>query len=87
MRTTVNIDDKVLAKVKDYGKKRGVSLGRAMSDLLYEGLEARPKFKKRNGFTILEIAPGSPPITTEMVKKIQEDYEMEDALRALYPRR
>jgi hypothetical protein len=87
MRTTVNIDDQVLEKVKEYGKKRGVTLGQAVSDLLYEGLEAQPKFKKRNGFTVLEIAPGSPPITTEMVKKIQEDYEREDALRALYPRR
>jgi len=87
MRTTVNINDEVLEKVREYAQKRGISLGHAVSDLLYDGIEAQPKFKKRNGFTILELPPGSPKvITTEMIKKIEDDYWEEEARRAFAPR-
>jgi hypothetical protein len=41
MRTTVDIDDPILREVKAVGEERGVSLGRAVSDLLAEGLRAR----------------------------------------------
>lgn len=40
MRTTIDIDDPVLAQLKDLQRREGKSLGRLVSDLLARALEA-----------------------------------------------
>ncbi len=37
MRTTLNLDDDVLQKVKDYAESRSLSVGRAVSELVRKG--------------------------------------------------
>ena len=41
MRTTIDIDDPILKELKKLTKKEGKSLGRAVSDLLAQALQAR----------------------------------------------
>lgn len=48
MRTTVDIDDPVLKEVKTLQQKQGKSLGRIISDLLAQALEARKVSKRRS---------------------------------------
>ena len=72
-----NIDDEA----------RDISLGQAASDLVHRGVESLPKFKKKGGWAILELPPGSSPITNVLLDQWEaEDYE-EEYQRAMSPRR
>ena len=42
MRTTINIDDQVLAAARAISKDRGISIGTALSELARRGLEGKP---------------------------------------------
>lgn len=78
MRTTLNIEDETLAKLKKYAEDRRMSLGQAASSLIERGVESVPKFKTRNGFALIESPPGSPEITEELLDKWEaEEYEEE----------
>jgi hypothetical protein len=77
MRTTLDIDDDVLQAAKEIAATQGTSTGKVVSDLARKGLSpARPKVTIRNGVPLLPPrAPGSPPLTMEMVNKLRdEDY-------------
>lgn len=87
MRTTLNIEDEALAKLKKYAEERRLSLGEAASDLIHRGAEAPPKFKTKGGWAIFDLPPGSPPITTELVKQYEEEEYEEEYRRAMSPRR
>ena len=87
MRTTLNIEDEAVSVLKKYAEELKISLGRAASDLIHRGVESLPVFKTRNGFALLELPPGSPPVTSEIVAAIiNEGYE-EEYRRAMSPRR
>jgi hypothetical protein len=86
MRTTLNIDDDALAALREYAEKHRLSLGEAASDLISRGVEATPKFKKKNGWVILDLPSGAPPLTNELLDQWEkEDYEEE--YRRAFPTR
>jgi hypothetical protein len=87
MRTTLNIEDEAFEAIRKYAEERRVSLGRAASDLVNRGAETLPEFKMRNGWALLEPAPGTPPLTLEQIKQWQEDDYEEEYQRAISPRR
>ena len=72
MRTTLNVDDDVLAGARALAAERGVSVGAALSELARRSLRARRVATERSipGFT---VDPDSPPITPEMVRAANED--------------
>ena len=72
MRTTLNVDDDVLASARALATERGVSVGAALSDLARRSLRSRRAAGERSipGFT---VDAGSPPITPEMVRAANED--------------
>lgn len=77
MRTTLDIDDDVLQAAKEIAVNRGISTGKAVSDLIRKGLApVKQKVRIRNGVPLLPPrAPGSPPLTVEMVRQLlDEDY-------------
>jgi hypothetical protein len=75
MRTTLNIDDDVLAVAKQLAKTRNSTTGRVISDLARQALTRSPIRGEeplyRNGFRILP-ATGQ-IITSEIVQKWLED--------------
>ena len=72
MRTTVNVDDDVLAGARSLAQEREISLGAALSELARRGLRARPVETGRRipGFV---VDADSPTITPEMVRAANED--------------
>lgn len=76
MRTTLTIDDDVLAIAKSLAHARSESVGRVLSDLARRGLEAAPQIERKGGaaFPTFNVAPDAPLITLEDVKR-GEDYE------------
>ena len=74
MRTTLAIDDDVLAAVKGLAQHQHRSIGEVLSDLARQALrpESAP-LKVRNGITLLPIQPGALPVTPELIRKIDEE--------------
>jgi hypothetical protein len=75
MRTTLSLDDDILPELKTYAKRRDVAIGKAASDLIRRGLQAPLQTRVVNGFHVVELPPGSPPVSTEEVEKLQDELE------------
>jgi hypothetical protein len=75
MRTTLSLDDDVLREVRTYARNRDVAIGKAASDLIRRGLRAPLQTRVVNGFHVVELPPGSPPVSTAEVKKLEEELE------------
>jgi hypothetical protein len=75
MRTTLSLDDDVLKEVKTYAKSRDVAIGKAASDLIRRGLQAPLRTRVVNGFHVVELPPGSPPVSAEYIEKLQDELE------------
>lgn len=69
----MSIDDDVFKKIKAYAKSRDVAIGKAVSELVRRGLHAPLETRIVNGFHVVELPPESPVITTEGVKKLEEE--------------
>lgn len=73
MRTTLNLDDDVLSKVKEYADSRSVALGKAVSDLVRRGLKAPVETAVVNGFHVVVLPPDSPTVDQRQVEHLLED--------------
>ena len=73
MRTTVTIDDDVLAVARALAQRDGSSLGSALSTLARRGFRRAPIDDKDNVPTF-RVAPEASPITSEDVRKALSDW-------------
>jgi hypothetical protein len=75
MRTTLDIDDDVLAAVKELAEMRRKTAGQLLSEVVRDALIPRRHYKERNGVPIIQRPPGVPRriVTTADVKRLQED--------------
>lgn len=76
MRTTVTIDDDVLAAARSLARHDGRSVGAVLSDLARRGLErplgARPQVAGRR-FPVFEPGPAAEQLTTERVAELLDE--------------
>ncbi|HJS58447.1 MAG TPA: CopG family transcriptional regulator [Vicinamibacteria bacterium] len=74
MRTTLDIDDDVLQAAKEIALNRGVTAGRALSDLARKALEPRRGSGVRNGVPLMPRRPrGSAKPTLEQVNRLRDE--------------
>jgi hypothetical protein len=74
MRTTLSIDDDVLAAAKGLAERQGQSLGEVISVLVRQALQPRsPPAKVRNGITLLAAGKRATPVTLELVNQLRDD--------------
>ena len=73
MRTTINLDDDVLAAAKQLARKRSSTLGQTLSDIMRRGLQPQPTWQVRNGVPLLETRPGSKKVTMELVNQLRDE--------------
>lgn len=82
MRTTLNIDDDVLAAAKELAASRNTTVGRILSEYCRRGLHAPPAGPEgrvdpetgcmmRNGFPVFPA--GGRIVTLELVQKIMDE--------------
>jgi hypothetical protein len=74
MRTTLDIDDDVLAAAKELARARRTTAGQVISDLARASLTTRARrgsLRVRNGFPVLPKTGAV--LTTEMVDRLAED--------------
>ena len=89
MRTTLDIDDDVLVAVKDLAKAEGRTMGDVISNLVRRALtspapglaEEQSAFKQQD-YPAFPTFPkrGGMPVTTEMVRRIQDEVDLEDGV-------
>lgn len=74
MRTTLDLDDRVLAAARSLARTRGITLGQAVSELALRGAEVEAPAPQRgdNDFPMLPRVPGH-VITDDMVENALED--------------
>jgi hypothetical protein len=75
MRTTLTLDDDVLASARALAAQRGVPIGTVISDLARRSLASAPPTATRNGIRLFPVRPDSGPVTPELVKTLAEDVD------------
>jgi hypothetical protein len=87
MRTTLDIDDDVLAAAKELAKSQKSTAGAVISQLARKALTAPTKTSGRvgpagtilkNGWYVLP-SRGGPPVTSELVQRLLDEADFEDA--------
>ncbi len=74
MRTTLAIDDDVLAAAKELAATERKSLGEVISALARAAMRPAPaRGAKRNGVPLLPMRPGATRVTSELVRQLEEE--------------
>lgn len=73
VRTTLALDEDVLEAARALAERRGVSIGRVVSELARRGLEGGKSGERRNGILLFPVRPGAGPVTPELVKDLLEE--------------
>ena len=75
MRTTLDLDDDILQAAKELAEARGLTTGKALSDLARKALTpTTPAPKIRNGVPLLpRRPPGSPILTLKFVNELRDE--------------
>jgi hypothetical protein len=71
VRTTLDLDDDVLAAARSIAAARKQTMGKVVSDLLRQSLATKLK-KGRSGVPLLPLRPGI-IVTNELIDKLREE--------------
>ncbi len=76
MRTTISIDDDLLAAAKHLAEREQKTLGEVISALVRQGLspEGRVGRSQRNGIPLLALGKATVPVTLELVNQLRDEY-------------
>ena len=87
MRTTLDIDDDVLQAARELARADGSTAGKVISDCARKGMttsqppagfDEGPPMILKDGFYVLRKR-GGPPVTKELVDRLIEEADLEDA--------
>lgn len=73
MRTTITIDDDLLAAAKSLAQAQSVSVGTVISELARKGLKSSARTRRKSNFPVFSVPLAAHPITLEDVKKIEDE--------------
>ena len=68
MRTTLQVDDDVLAAARTLAAEQDVSVGRALSELARRGMQPRAPRHER-ALPVFDVPADAAPITPDMVRE------------------
>ena len=75
MRTTLTLDDDVLASARALAAQLGVPIGTIISDLARRGLAPAQPSTTRNGIRLFPVRPDAGPVTPDLVKTLAEEVD------------
>lgn len=74
MRTTLDIDDALLATAKALARERGQTIGMVISELARRGLESRrPAYHQYQHFPVFDVPANAEALTVQRVEAIIDD--------------
>jgi hypothetical protein len=72
VRTTLDIDDDVVAAARELAASGRRSLGAVISELARRGLTPA-RVEPDDGLPVIRVPPGTPPITPETVRRALDE--------------
>jgi hypothetical protein len=72
VRTTLDIDDDVVAAARELAASGRRSLGAVISELARRGLTPA-RVETDDGLPVIRVPPGTPPITPETVRRALDE--------------
>lgn len=96
MKTTLDLPDDLLMEAKTLAIRRKTTLKALVESALRR--EIRPAAEMENpdpekfevgplGYLVIKRQPGSPPVTSAMIRAIQDEIDEEDLQKAVHPQR
>lgn len=73
MRTTLALDDDILAAVRNLAERQQKSIGEVVSMLTRQALRRELPAAVRNGVPLLPVQPGATPVTLDMVNSLRDE--------------
>ncbi len=73
MRTTLELDDDLLAAAKQVARENGETLGQVISELARQSLEARAPVTVRNGAILFTPKAGASKTNLRTVNKLRDE--------------
>lgn len=74
MRTTLKLDEDVLAAARALAQQQDKTLGEVVSELARRGLApAAPAPTYRNGIRLMPVRPDAKPVTLEQINELRDD--------------
>ena len=73
MRTTINLDDEALDLARTVARRRGITLGQAVSELVRRGARQPIVTESRHGLQVIRLPGDSPRVTAELVRAVAEE--------------
>ena len=73
MRTTCDLEDDILLAIKQIARQRGVSIGKALSDLARQALSQREEAIERNGIPLFPVRPEASVVTLDLVNQLRDE--------------
>jgi Arc/MetJ family transcription regulator len=74
MRTTLTLDDDVLAEAARRAEALHISIGKAVSDLARRGCQAMPVTREVDGLVVFDPPKGAPKISARRVKDALSEF-------------
>jgi hypothetical protein len=74
VRTTLDLEDDLLAIARSMASHQRVSLGKAVSLLMRKGIEPSAQSTEvRNGLRVISRPAGATPVTLDIVNQLREE--------------
>jgi hypothetical protein len=74
MRTTITMDDETAEIATQFARANGLSLSKAISELIQRATRPKARIKYVNGFPMLDLPKPKKLLTTERVKELEEEW-------------
>jgi hypothetical protein len=74
MRTTITMDEETAVIATQYARANGLSLSKAISELIQRAAHPPTRIKHVDGFPVLDLPKPKEPLTTERVKELEEEW-------------
>ena len=74
MRTTINLEDEVLRLARDHARRRQITLGEAVSELVRRGAQQPLATVEVNGLKVARVAADSPVVTSKRVRELLDEF-------------
>jgi hypothetical protein len=73
MRTTLTLEDDALELAKALARRRRLTLGKAVSELVRRGARQELATETRHGLEVVKLPAGSVPVTSARVAQLLEE--------------
>lgn len=73
MRTTITMDEETAVIATQYARANGLSLSKAISELIQRATRPEARIKYVNGWPVLDLPKRGKPLTTERVRELEDE--------------